>query len=111
MKRIDICNKVFGSNKTDMNQIQMTKDIRSPQFCSSTFCKYCFDEKKEIYFVCFFLISTVNESFISYVDCEICMKVKLLLTTIKKNNKTKQTNKKTFTAFNVEFKAQRLIRL
>lgn len=43
-------------NYTDMNQIQMTKDIRSPQFCSLTFCKYCFDEKKENDFVCFFNI-------------------------------------------------------
>lgn len=65
MKRIDlflnhfklvICNKVFGSNKTGMSQIQLIKKITSPQFCSLTFCKYCFDKKKENDFVCFFNI-------------------------------------------------------
>lgn len=64
-----------------MNQIQITKDKRSPQFCSLTFCKYCFNEKKEIHFSVFKNICMVIDSFISYVDSEIIMKVKLLLTT------------------------------
>lgn len=62
-------------NETDMNKIQMTKDIRSPQFCSLTFCKYCFNEKKNNSLF-FFNIYTVIDSFISYVDSEIIMKVK-----------------------------------
>lgn len=54
-----------------MNQIQITKDKRSPQFCSLTFCKYCFNEKKEIHFSVFKNICMVIDSFISYVDSEI----------------------------------------